>query len=598
MNPRVPGETRLTDFVDVETLQSLQDGFARLTGISTSIRDAQGAAITQPAQQQAFCAYMQSTPSGVTACRRSHSDAAARVCTTGSLPVSQPNECHAGLSQYVAPIIVSGRTLGMIIVGDRPRVHLTPEQIALLAGRYALDPAALAAAAGQLPPWSEEQMAGATAFVQQLANTIARLCYQSHQLRQRVDELAVVREVAAALAEHTDLQEILDTATQQLVARMGLRASVLRLFDEDTGVLRLASVANLSRGYLDKGQILAMDSPIDQEALSGGTVYIEDLRTDPRVFYKDKAREEGLVSALVTGVSSGGETLGVLRAYMGKKHRFSDFEVSLLEAIASQVATAIVNARLRRDRVEAERLDRQIRQAADVQRRMIPARPPEGPWYEFGCIYEPSTELAGDFYDFIRFDNGDIGVVIADVVGKGIPASLMMASVRSALRSNARRVTDIGEIIRSVNNRLEHDTLANEFATAFYMELSAEGRRMTYCNAGHEPLLLLRQGRIHELDVGGLALGIQENAVYESATEALEPGDVLVAFTDGMLEALNYSGEGYGRERLHASVKLHGAMAPDLPVEMIAKQLLWDVRRFVGLAKVIDDITLVVTRVK
>lgn len=591
-------EPRLTDFVDLETLQSLQDGFARLTGISASIRNPDGEPITRPTEQPAFCGLMQSCPSGAAACRESHAGAARSIQEKASGEELVLHECHAGLSQYVAPIVVSGKQLGTIIVGDRPRRPLDGGSLATLSQRHGIDLAALEEAANRMALWSDRGMSAATTFVQQLANTIAKLCYQSYQLRRRIDELAVLREVSQSLAAHNDLQEILDTATQQLVARMGLRASVLRLLDEDTGVLKLASVANLSRSYLDKGAILAMDSPIDQEALTGRTVYIEDLRTDPRVFHRDKAREEGLVSALVTGVSSGGKSLGVLRAYMGYKHCFSDYEVSLLEAIASQVGTAIVNARLRRDMEQADRLNRQIRLAADVQRRMIPARAPESPHYEFGCIYEPSSDLGGDFYDFIKFDNGDIGVVIADVVGKGVPASLMMASARSALRSNARRVTEIGEIVRSVNLRLLHDTLPGEFATAFYLELSAEGRSMKYCNAGHEPLLLLRNGEICELDVGGLAMGIAEDADYESAEAALMPGDVLVLFTDGMLEALNYDGQAYGRERLHASIKLHGALPPDLPVDMISKQLLWDVRRFVGLAPVTDDITLVVVRVK
>lgn len=596
-------DTKLTDFVDLEMLQSLQDAFAALTGISTSIRDAAGLPITRPAEQAPFCGRVQSTASGQKACRDSHVAAVTLVAgkSSGAPTAAEEavaHECHAGLSQFVAPIVVAGRALGTIIVGDRPRRPLDRHALDSLASMHGLDRASLDEAAASLRPWVDEEMASATAFVQQLANTIARLCYQSYQLKRRVNELGVVRQVASALARQTELQAILDTATGQLVECMGLRASALRLLDEDTGVLRMASVANLSKSYLDKGEILAMQSPIDQAALSGQTVYIEDLRSDPRVYHQEKAREEGLVSALVTGLSSGGRTIGVLRAYAGRQTKFGAFEVSLLEAIASQVATAIVNARLREESDQAAKLERQIKLAAEVQRRMIPSKPPAHAHYEFGCIYEPSSDLGGDFFDFIQFDNSDVGVVIADVVGKGFPASLMMASVRSALRANARRVEDIAEIMRSVNNRLEHDTLASEFATAFYMELAADGRSMKYCNAGHEPLLLLRRGTITELDVGGLALGIIEDTAYESATAALMSGDVLVCFSDGLLEALNYEGEAYGRRRLHDSLRLHGVMAADVPVGMIAKQLLWDVRRYIGLAPVGDDITLVVTRVR
>src|SRR5690606_29097813 len=144
---------------------------------------------------------------------------------------------------------------------------------------------------------------------------------------------------------------------------------------------------------------------------------------------------------------------------------FSEFDRSLMEAISSQVASAIVNGRLRRDAAEAEQLDRQLKLAADVQRRMFPAAMPEHEHVEFGCVYEPRSDLGGDFYDFIQYENGDLGFAIADVVGKGVPASLIMASARSALRSYAREARDLGALMSSVNRRICEDTLVSEFVT-------------------------------------------------------------------------------------------------------------------------------------
>lgn len=417
-------------------------------------------------------------------------------------------------------------------------------------------------------------------------------------LRNRIADLAAVHEISLKLAGRVDLQEILDTATRLLVETMGLRAAGIRLLDRNTGELRISSVCNLSRSYLDKRPILAAESPIDQEALGGNTVYVPDVRTDPRTYYKAKAREEGLVSALITPLQSDGRPIGVLRAYMDRVYQFSAFDALLMEAIAAQVAAAIVNAGLRRDVQEAERLERQVKRAADVQRRMIPARAPAHPHYAFGCVYEPSTDLGGDFYDFLNLAHGEIGIVIADVVGKGVPASLMMASARSALRAHAERTVDPSDVMKQVNRRLYEDTLESEFVTAFYGILCADGRSIRYCNAGHEPLLLLRDGAIHALDAGGLVLGLDPTAKYDWADQPLRPNDLLILVTDGILEAMNYDEEAYGRERLHASIKLHGHMAPDMPVNLIAKQLLWDVRRFAGLATMSDDITLVATRVR
>lgn len=589
-----PSKLILTDFIDVADLQALQDGFAALTGIATSIRDENGLALTRPAGKPRFCELMQSTFSGKTACLESHAQAAALVESA-----VQPcrAQCHAGLCQAVAPIMLNGRHIGTIIVGDRPEHQLTSMTISALASEHGIDEGVLGEAAEELRPWADDRMARATRFVQQLANTIARLCFNAYQLRCRMDDLSAVHGVGLKLAGRTKLQEVLDTATRLLVETMELKAAGVRLLDEESGVLEIASVCNLSPEYLDKKAILASESEIDQEALSGSTLYIRDLRTDPRNYYQEKARREGLGSVLVTPLKSGGRPLGVMRAYMDRVTEFGEFDRALLEAIASQVAAAIVNARLRRDVAEAERLDRQLKLAADVQRRMFPSKMPEHPGCEFGCVYEPHSELGGDFYDFIRDHDGTLGFGIADVVGKGVPASLIMASARSALRSHARSAANLSELMSNVNRRICEDTLISEFVTMFFAAVAPDGKSMRYCNAGHEPMLRLRGGAIDALDDGGLVLGIDPEATYDWATTELRSGDVYVLVTDGVLEAMNYDGETYGRGRLEQSIRTHGAAEAGMASALIAKQIMWDVRRFVGLAKLADDLTVVVLRV-
>lgn len=589
-----PSRLILTDFIDVDDLQALQDRFASLTGIATSIRDETGLALTRPAEKPRFCEVMQSSFSGKSACLESHAEAAALVDSA-----DQPcrAKCHAGLCQAVAPIMLNGRHLGTIIVGDRPEHQLTSVTISALAEEHGLNEDELREAAEELRPWADERMTRATLFVQQLANTIARLCFNAYQLRCRMDDLSAMHGVGLKLAGRTRLQEILDTATRLLVETMELKAAGIRLLDEETGVLEIASVCNLSPEYLDKKAILASESEIDQAVLSGETVYIRDLSTDPRNFYQEKAQREGLGSVLVTSLKSGGRPLGVIRAYMDRVTEFGEFDRALLEAIASQVAAAIVNARLRRDAAEAERLDRQLKLAADVQRRMFPSEMPTHPHCEFGCIYEPHSELGGDFYDFIRDTDGTLGFGIADVVGKGVPASLIMASARSALRSHARSAANLSELMSNVNKRICEDTLVSEFVTMFFAAVSPDGTSMRYCNAGHEPMLRLRDGAIDALDEGGLVLGIDVDAQYEWARTDLRAGDVYVLVTDGVMEAMNYDGDAYGRERLEQSIRAHASPAVNMAPPLIAKQIMWDVRRFVGLAKLSDDLTVVVLRV-
>ncbi len=184
--------------------------------------------------------------------------------------------------------------------------------------------------------------------------------------------------------------------------------------------------------------------------------------------------------------------------------------------------------------------------------------------------------------------------MIADVVGKGVPASLMMASLRSALRVYAYTVYHIDEIMSHVNKHIWRDAKMGTFATLFYGVIAPDGKSMTYCNAGHDPPMLLREGRIDELAAGGLAIGIDPDEKYEQGTVALEAGDRLLWYTDGAVDAVNFADAPFGRQSLRDSLVRHAPL--DGP--LIARNLLWDIRRFVGLAEQGDDITLVAAVVK
>jgi phosphoserine phosphatase RsbU/P len=206
--------------------------------------------------------------------------------------------------------------------------------------------------------------------------------------------------------------------------------------------------------------------------------------------------------------------------------------------------------------------------------------------------YVPSFELGGDFYDFIELE-GHLGVGIGDVVGKGIAASLLMASVRASLRAFAQDVYDIDEIMARINLALSRDTLTNEFATLFYGVLDPSTLRMTYSNAGHEPPLLLRKGKIIQLDVGGTVLGIDANHHYEKGLISLEPGDLMLLYTDGLCDAVNFDMKRFGRERVkQALLDMDGKSAQEA-----LNHILWQMRRFVGLRASIDDTTLVTIKV-
>jgi sigma-B regulation protein RsbU (phosphoserine phosphatase) len=200
--------------------------------------------------------------------------------------------------------------------------------------------------------------------------------------------------------------------------------------------------------------------------------------------------------------------------------------------------------------------------------------------------------LGGDFFDFIPLPYDSLGLVIADVSGKGVPASLIMASVRAALRAQVDNVYYLYEVMRRINLMLCRDNKPGEFVTAFYGVLDARNRRLTYCNAGHPPALLLRHGKITELAGENMVLGVDPQEPYTQSMIDLKRGDALLLYTDGVSEAMNFQQQIFGHQRVIETFTKGGATA-----EIIAQNMLWELRKFVGLAPRSDDVTMMVARI-
>jgi sigma-B regulation protein RsbU (phosphoserine phosphatase) len=274
-----------------------------------------------------------------------------------------------------------------------------------------------------------------------LANAIARLCYQEFQLRQRIHELTALNRIAIMLAEPRDLQKVLDRTARVVCEVMETKAASIRLIDEEHDELVVKATYNLSPQYLSKGPIRLSRADIDKIALSAeGFAFVPNMASDPRVQYPQEALREGIVSMLSVGMRYKGKRVGVLRVYTDHELMFSPLKIDLLKAVAAQAAAAIENARLLEETHAAEVLERQVRLAADVQQRMIPQRPPVVPGVDLASIYVPCFTLGGDLYDFIPLPGDNVGLAIADVSGKGVPASLTMAMVRAYLRAQVDNV--------------------------------------------------------------------------------------------------------------------------------------------------------------
>ncbi len=559
---------KLTDFMDLPTLQEIQDSFAAVANVRAVITDADGQVLTSPTPTSGFLRKQK------------------------ALEASESGPQREG-AEYVAPIIVNDQRLGTLrMSANGSTAGVDEARLATLAGKYGLEVKQIKSLLNQLTRARNTRPA-AIQFLFLLANAIARLCYQEFQLRQRINELTAVYNVTMTLADARDLSGVLQRTVELVAELMRIKAVSIRLIDPDHDELVIKAVHNLSSEYLSKGPIRLSKAEIDRIALSPrGFEYVRNLPSDPRVLFPQESAREGIVSMLSIGMRYKGRAIGVLRVYTAQEQTFSPLQIDLLKAVAAQAAAAIENARLFQESLEAEALEKQVSMAAEVQQRMLPRQAPKIAGLDQATVYVPCFELGGDFYDLIPLPEDNLGLAIADVSGKGVPASLIMASVRAFLRAQVDNVYYLYEIVRRINAMLCRDTRPGEFVTLFYGVLDAKTHRLTYCNAGHPPAMLLRDGCVSELGSENLVLGVDENEPYAQAIVDLLPGDTLLLYTDGLADAMNFNQEIFGRQRIVEAFAKGGATA-----DTVAQNILWEMRRFVGLTRRSDDVTIVVVRI-
>src|SRR3989475_6699215 len=327
-------------------------------------------------------------------------------------------------------------------------------------------------------------------------------------------------------------------------------------------------------------------------------VLLTDVRDVPELA---RLRETpfGTASLMATSLLYGKQNMGVLavgNGPMGAPFTPSDFVV--FKSIAEQSAFALYNAIIYSEANEKKRLDHDLEIARDIQRILLPEKSPAVPGFEIAGINIPARQVSGDYFDYIRVDEHRLGVAIADVSGKGVPASLIMAICRSVLRAEAARNPSPADVLRKVNRQLYPDIKEDMFISMAYLILEHQRNRVTLARAGHDaPLLYQRRSQaVTPVKPPGMVVGIDSGSVFDRLTVdfavPLERDDCLVLYTDGVTETLNPEGDEFGLDRTMQSVR---ASAND-GAQAIVKKIIGDVRDFTGSAPQNDDITLIAIR--
>lgn len=255
-----------------------------------------------------------------------------------------------------------------------------------------------------------------------------------------------------------------------------------------------------------------------------------------------------------------------------------------------------------KERVQKERLERELEIAKEVQERLFPDRIPRMRRMDVAGVCLPARTVSGDYYDFLQFGEHELGLALGDICGKGISAALLMANLQATLRSNVMNTkrTDgpnggryVAGLVETLNSQIYSFTAANKFATFFYAHYDERAQTLTYCNAGHNPPLYFNGGDFRRLSTGGTVVGIFDNAKYEQETVQARAGDLLVAYTDGIVESVNEYGEEFGEDRLALLIRKNR----QLDAEALKQRIVDEVLAWTFAEEREDDMTLIIAKV-
>jgi sigma-B regulation protein RsbU (phosphoserine phosphatase) len=379
-----------------------------------------------------------------------------------------------------------------------------------------------------------------------------------------VDKLRMLLDITKTISRSLDLDEVLNLVMDTLDSLIPYDAAGIYLVkcsepladwegaSDETCVFHTQAVRGYEIDDLQELDLKMGEGLIGHVAVTGKPYVSQEVRHDPR-YINARPRTN---SEMVAPIISNNEVIGVFDLESDHLNAYSNDDLEVLMLLSSQVAIIIEKVMLHEQLIEKQRLETQLEVARQVQLELLPSRDPQLEGFEISAYNFPTEEVSGDYYDWVRIYDDQIGIVIADVSGKGVPAALLMAFLRASLRA----ATHIGYApaisMSKVNYLLWESIERNQFVTAFYGIFDATNRTLAYSNAGHNPALLMEaDGSPRFEERGGVPLGMFRDTRYYEYYLTIESGQVLVLYTDGLTEAMNSADEEYGRDRLVESVR-------------------------------------------
>jgi sigma-B regulation protein RsbU (phosphoserine phosphatase) len=410
------------------------------------------------------------------------------------------------------------------------------------------------------------------------------------ELRRAADQLRVMVDVHQAMAESMTVEELFDRVLDRVFVHFQPQNGAIFLLEDDALVRVVSRSTSACEDSFPESQSLAAEV-IDK----GLAAVVYDTSTDERFHKAESLLMAGVRSLVAAPLLTGAGALGmiVLSSQLAQRE-FREQDMELLVVVASAVGLRMRNLALAEEAAERKRFERDVALARRIQVNFLPPETPQPPGLEIYGGNIPSRGVSGDYYQVVeREDHGDVAVIIADVSGKGIAASLLTGYVDALCLAYLGEGHPPEEIFNRVSPQMNRKTPVESFATAFLGLLDPATGRLTFASAGHDPVALVRSsGELEWLMPTGMPLGLMPTATYTASEATLEPGDTMVLYTDGITEAADPDEEEFGRERLGECCVENR----ELPVDQLAEKLHTTVDEFTQGVPYHDDRTLVILR--
>ncbi|MDH3890591.1 MAG: SpoIIE family protein phosphatase [candidate division Zixibacteria bacterium] len=425
-----------------------------------------------------------------------------------------------------------------------------------------------------------------------LANQIAVAVDNAHlyrMVRREALQKDLLLEICRQLSSSLGLDEVLRMMLDSLKRAVEFDAGGVFLIDADTGDIQTLSTQGYDSASGPKIHLKVGQGLVGSVAKSGRAVIVPDVAVDERyVNSRDDTRSEMVVPIIL-----GDRTIGAINLESDRIAAFTQPQASLVAAFASQAAVSVERARMHERMLSAHKLEEQLHIARKIQRSFLPGANPQIAGYDLCGRNIPSFEVGGDYYDFIKIVESQFGVAIGDVSGKGIPASLIMASFRASLIAEIRNNYAIRTICSKVNNLLCESVQPGNFVTAVYGVLDSKNHVFTFANCGHcLPILIRADGSVEYLSEGGPLLGVSPEAEYEERPVYINASDIIFLYTDGISEVFDPDDNEIELEQLTEVIRENA----DKSAAEILEAVYRAVTRFAAPQHVYDDLTMIVVK--